>query len=767
MKFRLPQPAQPFIGLALAAILGICAADYWEIPAFWALGGTALGALAVWLRPGLVTAWVLCALTFFHLHTIRHYGSEARQLAEILAPGPRVAQVTGIVWSEPQPPATASRITARFVLKVESLEISGEKIPSALFCNVAWAGPLPGYGDRVSLLGSAANLAAKRNPGQFDFAAYQNRRGIYSEVWSRFATDCRIVSHGHGHPAQVFAFRTSRWIHQQLRIDLEDSPEISDLIASMVLGLRGETPEDMKVLFRHTGTMHLFAVSGLNVAMLAGIVLFGLRPFGVRRGAAVFIVIPILAGYALVTGLTPSCVRAAIMLSVVLLGLVFDRRALVLNSLGAAAFFILLWDTAQLFSAGFQFSFVLVMTIVWLAGRIQRRVEGLSQPDSFLPRELWSGAQHAQVWVTRRIALALGVTLAAWLGSLAFTAGYFHLFSPAAILANLFAVPLAFSVLLLGLTSVIAAPIWKTGVILSNNANWFCAKFLLNGLELFALIPGGYFYVETPRLTAAPAAEFTVFDLGEGGAAHIRAEGQDWLLDCGGNGDYDRILLPYLRSRGVNRLDGLLISHGDARHMGGALAAIQDFQPRLLVDSVLRDRSPTRRSLHAELHERRFPKGLYERGDVIRVGDHATLRVLYPPAGRRRAVADDMAMVVRFESGDIRALFMSDAGFSTEQWLLENESDLRCDILIKGHHTKDLSGLPDFLAHVQPQAIICGPLGFGEAPEKLDPWVKAATERGCTVFRQDRVGAVRTEVRADGFELRGLVNGQTFRSNAR
>jgi len=99
-------------------------------------------------------------------------------------------------------------------------------------------------------------------------------------------------------------------------------------------------------------------------------------------------------------------------------------------------------------------------------------------------------------------------------------------------------------------------------------------------------------YVETPRLPRPPACEFMVFDLGDGGATFLRAKGNDWLLDCGAANDYDRILLPYLRSRGVNRLDGLLFTHGSSRHIGGAFAAVNDFRPRLLADSVLKGDVP-------------------------------------------------------------------------------------------------------------------------------------------------------------------------------
>ncbi len=768
MTLWAPHPRQPFIGLAMAAVLGIAAADRWPAPPLVAFGLTAIGVLLVLLRPRTLPCWLLCGLAFFELHTLRHYGSEARPLARQLDAGRRVARVTGIVWIEPEKPATPSRtVTARFRIKVESLEIDGASVPARILMTVVWPGPMPAYGDRVTLLGSASNLDVVKNPGQFDFAGYQQRQGVYSEVRARFPGDCRIISHGHGWRAQAFAYRAARWIQRQLRVDLENAPEISELIASMVLGLRGDTPEDMKALFQRTGTMHLFAVSGLNVAMLAALALAALKTFGLRRGPAVFIVIPVLAAYALVTGLSASCVRATIMASLILIGLVLDRRPLALNSLGAAAFAILAWDTQQLFSPGFQFSFVLVITIIWLAMKLQRWFAQFSRLDAFLPRELWTWPQRCRVLTGDRLAAALGVTIAAWLGSLAFTAGYFHLFSPAALFANLIAVPIAFVVLMLGLAALIAAPLWKTGLILCNNANWFFAKLLLKVLHLFALLPGSYMYIETPRRGPAPLCEITAFDLGEGGAAFVRADGRDWLLDAGATSDYGRSVLPYLRSRGVNRLDGLLLTHGDVRHIGGALTAIPDFRPGLIADSVLRDRSPTRRLLHASLAQRGRGKALYERGDFIRLGPQVSLRVLHPSGGMKRSTADDMALVVQLEANGTRVLFMSDSGLVTEQWLIENEPDLRSDLLIKGQHARDFSGTPNFLARVQPQAVICSALGYGEAPAQLDPWERDLAAQGVAVFRQDRTGAVQVEIREGGFEVRGFVTGQTFRSRAR
>ena len=300
-----------------------------------------------------------------------------------------------------------------------------------------------------------------------------------------------------------------------------------------------------------------------------------------------------------------------------------------------------------------------------------------------------------------------------------------------------------------------------------NNANWLCAKMLLWVVHFFALVPGGHVYVELPRPGRAPACEFTVFDLQGGGATHLRADGRDWLLDCGHASRYPGTVLPYLRSRGVNWLDGLLLTHGDAQHMGAASAVLGDFAPRVIVDSPLRDRSAARRTLFAEMTAKRLGKRIAWRGDVFPIAPDAQLRVLFPPPGLVRSVADDKALIVRLECAGRRVLFMSDSGFATEHWLAQNESDLRADVLVKGQHAKDFSGTAEFISRVQPSVIICSALGYGAPSEALDAWTQSVRAQGIAVFRQDECGAARMEIRDGEIIIRGFVNGQIFNSRAR
>ena len=761
-------PRQPLAGLAVCAALGIIAADHWRVAPGWPVGALAIGAAVLLIRPITAGCWLLCALAFFSLHTLLFQSSEGRMLSEQLVSGPRVIHATGIVWNEPEKPMVWARnVTARLRLKVDSLELDGAARTANLLVNVTWAGDMLQYGDRVSLVGSVKNIEGPRNPGQFDFASYSRRQGVYCEIRAAYATDCRIESHGHGIGARAFAYRARRWIRNQLGADMEDSPEIASLIESIILGLQSDTPEELKALFQRTGTVHLVAVSGLNVVMLAAIVTLLLRSLRMGRIPSAATVMLILWAYATVTGFGTSCVRATVMCSLFLLAGIVDRKALSLNNLGAAALLILGCDSSQLFATGFQFSFAVVFVIIVLADKIRSFLEPWGAPDAFIPRALWNWRQRAAAWTARICAASLAVSASAWLGSLFFTAGYFHLISPSSLVANLVAVPFAFGVLALGVASLLAAPLWRTGALLCNNANWFWAKGMLATLKFFTILPAGYIYVEAPRFSRAPAAELTVLDLGDGGAMHLRADGRDWLIDCGNGPGYDRIVLPYLRSRGVNWLDGMILAHGSTRRLGGAINVLDDFRPGAIAESVLRDRSPAHNRFHTELARRGLGKGLYERGDGIRISDALALRVLYPPAGLKRSTADDKALVFQLECHGTRALCMSDSGFFTEQWLIENEPDLRSDLLIKGQHSKDFSGTPEFLSRVRPQAIVCGAAPYGQPPDSLDTWERDATQEGITVFRQDHAGAVAVTMREGRFEARAFLSGQTFFSRAR
>ncbi len=388
-------------------------------------------------------------------------------------------------------------------------------------------------------------------------------------------------------------------------------------------------------------------------------------------------------------------------------------------------------------------------------------------PDPFLPRLLWGWREKTRAYLWRYAAGNCCVSLTAWFGSLFFTARYFHLFAPSTVVANLVAVPLSFIITGLAIASILTGWCCAPLAALFNNANWSCTHLLLLVVGFFAQVPGGHTYVAMPDFATRPACEITVLDVGTGGAAFIRTRKADWLIDCGHGYEYERVVLPFLRSRGVSRLDGLLLTHGDVQHIGGASAALGDLHPGVLVDSPLKDRSTSRRKLFAELAAAGVPKCICQRGDVLHLDAETELRMLFPPAGLACSVADDKAFVLMLENSGVRTLLTSDSGFPTEQWLLAHEPDLRADVLVKGWHAKDLSGTSDFLAAVKPKAIIATRPEYGASRETMAEWKEMVAQRGITLFAQDEAGAATIELRDGQFSVRAFGNGQTFRSRAR
>src|SRR5213075_1230773 len=187
--------------------------------------------------------------------------------------------------------------------------------------------------------------------------SYLARRDVRRTFFVRYPEDGALVRHNGGNPIMLAAQKSRGWMQNALCSGLEDAPEEQNFLSGIVLGLRHQTPEDIEEPFQQTGTLHLFAVAGLHVGIIAALLWMLATVARLSRKWATALIIPLLLFYAAVTGLHVSSVRAAVMTSILLGGFFFERKVFVLNSLAAAAFFLLCWNTNELFSTGFQLSF--------------------------------------------------------------------------------------------------------------------------------------------------------------------------------------------------------------------------------------------------------------------------------------------------------------------------------------------------------------------------------------------------------------------------
>lgn len=748
----------------MAASAGILVADFAPSCRPALIAALAIIALSALISRSSVGVYALIAGAFFFLHSLRITESDGRRLARQLGSEPQPVTVLGSVASEPK---ISARGFASFLLRLDSIEHQGRMTASNATLFVRWRG-VPAFGNQVRLFGVAERVAPARNPGEFDLRSYLARQNVYHGLLVRYAENGLILTHSGGHPIWRAAQQSRNWMQAALSRGLENSPEIHGLISGMVLGARDETPDEIEEQFQQTGTLHLFAVSGLNVAIVAQLLWIIASAVRVPRRWAIGLIIPALFFYAAITGLNTSSVRAALMGAILLGGFFVERKVLPVNSVAAAAFLILCYDTNQLFSTGFQLSFAVVLAIIILADPIYRILIRWWEPDPFLPRGLLGGVPKLADRAWDGVARGTSVSLAAWIGSTPLILPYFHLVTPVSLLANLVVVPIAFFVLAVGLLSLLMAPFAPALSVIYNNANWSLAWVILGAVQLFARVPAGHIYLERPHWPDGVRAEITALDLNEGAAVHIRISGSDWLFDPGGERDFKRVLRGYLRSRGINRLDGLLLTHGDATHIGGAGAVLGAFQPRQLVDSPSPDRSTVHRKLISQCAEHSIPRTLVGAGDELRLSPHVTARILFPIPDSRARMADDQALVVQLTlPGNTRVLFMSDSGRSTEQALLARRVDLRSDLLIKGQHHSGVSGSPEFLAAVLPQAIIASARESAENQRIKEDWAEMVKGRGIKLLRQDKTGAVRVRFFHDHWEATSFLPGETFRSTSR
>ncbi len=746
----------PFLPLLCAAISGILLGRFLPVSSLvWALFSLLFTAVFFWRRAGFL---LLPVCVFAAMQIWQSRESAGARFADWIGGRSLPATVRGIVASEPRLFESGS---CSFDLRVSQVAAGGKDFAPPVTLVADWPGPPPACGGEVGMTGTLENLPPPRNPGQFHFAAWSALRRVFTRLRSEDPHDITILAKDRGNPLQTTALAARGWMRETLVRGIND-PTVSDLVVAMVLGDTSSLPGRVQEQFRSTGTYHLFSVSGLHVGMLAVLLWYLLRVLRLTRRQAAFLIIPALFFYAFITGWKPASVRAALMTSVVLCGLIANRQPVLFNNFCAAAFLILLGDTNQLFNAGFQLSFSVVAAILLFARPCAGLIETPFLPDPFFPERLLTRGQRLFFGGGQHFAGLAGVSAAAWAGSLPLTLGYFHLISFSALPANLLAVPISFGIMAVAMLSLLsgAASVWVSEVF--NQANWVLTHLLLWTVGLFASLPGSFVYVGLPR-HPAPLAEAVIFDFGAGGANWVSVDGRGWLLDSGPVSQYDSTLFPFLRSQGRRSLNGLLLTHGDAGHISAAPELLASCPPRMVVDSMQNDLSPHRRRFHALLAEWNFPKSLYRTDDVLEVAPDARLHILHPPALNSRSVADDKVIVARLDVDGARILFMSDASFATEQWLLANARDkIRCDILVKGRPRSGPSGDAEFLAAANPAVVIASAADSPESEILPPEFAALLKERGIRLFRQDHTGAVTIRIFSTHWEVSAFLGGRQY-----
>jgi competence protein ComEC len=691
-----------------------------------------------------------------------------------------------------------------FLLELDALNTRGEWIPASgrvlMFVAAARAPQLLHYGDRIECTALLRVPAPAHNPGTFDWQRWLTRQNIPFTATLRKADSCAVLETGRGRRLMALSLRLREHCERALRVGLENEPKLAGVLAGMVIGQRTEIPPETYDDFQQTGVFHVFAISGLHVGIVTGVVVLLLRLARIPRRWCGLIAIPLLVIYVFATGARPGAVRALVMACVWLISWMLVRPADGLSNLAAAALLILGVAPMQLFDGGFILSFGVVLSLLVLAPRIQAVLERLIARDELLPGQV---APRWRIW-TERPALwflqLLSCSLAAWIGLLPLMAVYFHLFTPISTLANVLVVPLLGFIITLGMLGAMAHAVWPWLALTFNNANFFLLGTMIRGVEWLGNIPGGHHFVRAPpvwlvagyyvvlalllsgRLSwrnktviAVPAfavvmflaawpesaVEVTALDLRDGMAVFVNApgEGEDWLIDGGGDWSGRRVVVPYLRAQGVDRLSAVVLTRGDKAHAAGLRDVLANVPTARARHGATGSRSKFFWDWLDFVRQRQLPIEHLRAGDAWDSAAGLRVNVLHPPRDSAYTRSDDNSIVLLIEFGPNRVLLTSDAGATVERRLLESRTDVRADVIIKGRHSDETSCTDEFLDAVRPAAVVqcvnVWPRGRYLQPEVRD----RLRLRSIVEYRTDETGAVTVQLTRRGYAIRTCFAG--------
>ncbi len=278
---------------------------------------------------------------------------------------------------------------------------------------------------------------------------------------------------------------------EMLAVGIEDYSEVTGVIHAMMLGYRSHLPPDVRDCFRRTGTMHIFAISGLHVGILCSIIVFALAVFGVPRTMWVLALAPIICTYTVVTGARASAIRASAMAIAYLLAPLLRRRPDTISAFAFAATVILLWNPQQLLDVGFIYSFAVVAGIILVTPIFDSLFMRLWRHDELAPPKMVATTRWWRQCLRYTVGL-FSVSLAAWLTSTPLSLHFFGRFSPVALLGNLIAIPLAFLILVTGCLSLLTGSLIGFMGEIFNCANWCFVNFLVSSMQTLEKIPYGW-----------------------------------------------------------------------------------------------------------------------------------------------------------------------------------------------------------------------------------------------------------------------------------
>ncbi len=742
----------------------------------WLLSGLPLGlliptkTLALRVARTVLLAAFACGLGFYHA------AWQAEQRLAITLPDEwqgHDIEVIGVVAELPR----IHEHGQRFSFDVEKTITPQAGVPVHIYLsthNNQQTTPLALHaGERWQLTVRLKQPHGSSNPHGSDFEVWALENNVRAVGYvNNKADNVRLAARADG-----LAYRIETWreaVRDKFIATLVNAP-YAGVLSALAICDQSSIPQAQWQVFTRTGVNHLMSISGLHITMLASLgfaLTYWLWRRSVRltlflpaRKAAALVALLVALGYALLSGFAVPAQRTVYMVGAVAFALWLNRNFSLGQMLSIALLGVLIPDPWAVLSPGFWLSFGAVAIILYVtAYRLK--------PSHWL--EEYGKVQWAMT-----------------IGLIPMSLGLFQQVSLVSPIANAFAIPLV---------SLVVVPLALLGAVLPSDFGiggtplWLAHSVMgwtmallewLNDLPqavwtqhappawsivagmlgvLVILLPRGFparwlglllllpMFLNTPEPPAQAAVRLTVFDVGQGLAVGVQTRHHTLLYDTGpdfsdGADSGNRILIPSLRAMGINQLDGMILTHDDTDHTGGA-ASVMQAMPMGWVSSSLPDEHPL---LHQATVKQRCTDGQSWQWDGV------DFKILHPDAAsysKEHISKNNRGCVLRISIGNEHILLTADIEKESEQQLLEEHADkLPAILLIVPHHGSKTSSTDEFIAAVHPKyaAFTVGYFNrFGHPKQEV---VQRYAHSGAELLRSDEDGAILVEMDARGLQV--------------
>ena len=453
-------------------------------PAWWAGAAVVLIGIALGFRK----AWAPCLIVGVLLSGASLYTMGRARLPEWDSLPPREMQATVRVDRMFAPRLDGKSVSGLGrIISSDTLlpELTGQAVYFSV--NLRRGTPPPIRSSELTMVGVLQTLP--RDPPGNTFDGYLANAGINFRPTRGRIIDTSAPPTGYNR----FCDAALRRFDALLGYGIGTHPELSGVFRAMLLGQQQELSEEQHTIFMQSGVMHLFSVSGLHIATIAGVIYGVLVLLRLPRWAQLAVGGTLLWLYVDITGGTPSAVRAWIMVMFLYAARTLRVPGSPLAALVASAVVVLILHPMQLFSASFQLSYGIVAALLLLGLPLGEAWTERWALFEGLPKAAWRWHQHARDWVWRGFLGMLAIGVASTLFSTVLGIAIFGLFTPGALAANLVLIPISMLVVLAGFLSLLCG---LTGLgmfgLIFNHAGILVLAVMEAGVRFFVTIPGVY-----------------------------------------------------------------------------------------------------------------------------------------------------------------------------------------------------------------------------------------------------------------------------------